>query len=158
MLRPGRAEDGKERRDMILLNIVIAAFMILATTVIHAGGMKLAMGKIQKPGRPWRQRLRRVPAFSIGEVVLLMFYTSLVEVLVWAAAYMALNAIQGFERALYFSMVTFTTLGYGDMVLDERWRLLASFEAANGIIMFGWTTAIVMAAIRHIYFGKKHVG
>jgi hypothetical protein len=52
-------------------------------------------------------------------------------------------------------MVTFTTLGYGDIVLDERWRLLASFEAATGIIMFGWTTAIVLAAVQSTYFGKK---
>ena len=49
-------------------------------------------------------------------------------------------------------MVTYTTLGYGDIVLHERWRVLASFEAANGIIMFGWTTAIVMAVIRQVYF------
>ena len=50
-------------------------------------------------------------------------------------------------------MVTFTTLGYGEIVLDEQWPLLASFEAANGIIMFGWTTAIVIAAVQRVYFG-----
>jgi hypothetical protein len=55
-------------------------------------------------------------------------------------------------------MVTFTTLGYGDVVLDQQWRLLASFEAANGIIMFGWTTAIVMAVVHHVYFSKEPVG
>ena len=140
----------------MLLNIVIAVFMILATTVIHAGGMKLSMNKIRKPGGRWRQRLRRVHVYSIGEIVLLMFCVSLVEVFLWAATYLALNAIQGFERALYYSMVTFTTLGYGDIVLHERWRLLASFEAANGIIMFGWTTAIIMSAIRHVYFSEEH--
>jgi hypothetical protein len=52
-------------------------------------------------------------------------------------------------------MVTFTTLGYGDVLLDDRWRLLASFEAANGIIMFGWTTAIVMAVVHRIYIAEK---
>jgi hypothetical protein len=139
----------------MLLNIVIAALMMVATTGIHTGGMKLAINKIQKPGRPWRQRLRRMHVFLIGEIVLVMFYVSLVEVLLWAAVYLALNAIQGFERALYFSMVTFTTLGYGEIVLGERWRLLASFEAANGIIMFGWTTAIVMGAIHHVYFSGQ---
>ena len=53
-----------------------------------------------------------------------------------------------FEEALYFSTVTYTTLGYGDVILDERWRLLGSFEAANGIVMFGWTTALIFVAIR----------
>ena len=85
-----------------------------------------------------------------------MFLASIIEVLVWAVTYLVLNAIQGVEKAFYFSMVTFTTLGYGDIVLEERWRLLASFEAANGIIMFGWTTAIVMAVIHHVYFRKEN--
>jgi hypothetical protein len=84
-----------------------------------------------------------------------MFIVSLVEVLVWAVTYLALSAIDGLERAVYFSMVTFTTLGYGEIVLDERWRLLASFEAANGIIMFGWTTAIVVAVVQRIYLSDE---
>ena len=91
----------------------------------------------------------------VSGVVILMFLASVLEVLVWALTYLALNAIEGFERALYFSMVTYTTLGYGDVVLIERWRLLSSFEAANGIIMFGWTTAIVIAAVQRIYFKEK---
>ena len=49
-------------------------------------------------------------------------------------------------------MVTFTTLGYGDVLLDENWQLLASFEAANGMIMFGWTTAIIIAVVQRVHF------
>ena len=45
----------------------------------------------------------------------------------------------------------FTTLGYGDVVLSDRWRLLSSLEAANGIIMFGWTTAVVMAVVQRSF-------
>ena len=95
-------------------------------------------------------RIRRV-----GGVVILMFLASVVETSAWAAAYLALGAIQGVEASLYFSTVTFTTLGYGDVVLKDQWRLLASFEAANGIIMFGWTTAIILAAVQRIYFNKE---
>ena len=83
-----------------------------------------------------------------------MFFISIVEVLLWAATYLWVNIIESFEEAFYFSMVTFTTLGYGDIVLKGTWRLLASFEAAIGIIMFGWTTAIVFAAVQNIYFPK----
>ncbi len=71
-------------------------------------------------------------------------------VLAMAAVYLAVGAIPDPETALYFSIVTFTTLGYGDVTLDTGWRLLASFQAANGTIMFGWTTAIVMAVIHRI--------
>ena len=140
----------------MLLNIIIAACMLVATTVIHAGGMLLAMQMIKAEGAPSTKRLVRV--YRVSSIVFLMFLASLMETLVWAIAYLALNAIDGLEKALYFSMVTFTTLGYGEIVLDEQWRLLASFEAANGIVMFGWTTAIVIAVVQRHYFGEKHAG
>jgi voltage-gated potassium channel Kch len=92
--------------------------------------------------------------YSVAGVVLLMFLVSIIEVLVWSTTYLWLGALEGLEEATYFSMVTFTTLGYGEIVLDEQWRLLASFEAANGIIMFGWTTAIVLATVQRVYFNK----
>ena len=138
------------------LNIIIAACMLVVTTVIHAGGMVLVRQVFDWKKDRSIKRLTRI--YLVSGVVVMMFFVSILEVLVWAITYLALNAIQGFERALYFSMVTFTTLGYGDVVLAERWRLLGSFEAANGIIMFGWTTAIVIAAVQRIYFSEKHAG
>jgi hypothetical protein len=147
-------EPGKGQETM-LVNTAIAALMMILTTGIHAGGMILALKLVRSPGGRLIKELRRVPRYRVGGIVLLMFLVTLVEVSLWAGAYLALNAIQGLEKALYFSMVTFTTLGYGEIVLDERWRLLASFEAANGIIMFGWTTAIVMAAVHRIYISGE---
>ena len=141
----------------MLLNILIGSFLIILTTGIHAGGMVLAIKTIQSKKGFLKQKLHLQRQFyPVAAIVLIMFFVSLIEVLVWAITYLLLNAVDGFEQALYFSMVTFTTLGYGDVLLEEQWRLLASFEAANGIIMFGWTTAIVMAAVHHIYFSKEH--
>jgi Ion channel len=139
----------------MLLKIAIAALLMLTTTAIHAGGMILVLRAIRPRPRRWIQRSRLTHVFRVGGTVLLMFLVSLAEVSMWAATYLALKAIQGFEHALYFSLVTFTTLGYGDVVLDEHWRLLASFEAVNGIIMFGWTTAIVIAVVQYTYFGRE---
>ena len=137
----------------MLLNIGIAACIMVLTTAIHAGGMVLAMQMISEEGVPSAKRMVRV--YRVSYIVILMFLASIMETLAWAITYLALNAIEGLEKALYFSMVTFTTLGYGEIVLDEQWRLLASFEAANGIIMFGWTTAIVIAAVQRLYFKEK---
>ena len=140
----------------MLINIVVAAVLMLATTVIHTGAMSLThviLHKFKK--RPSKYRLLNSNVRQIGIIVILMFYVSLVEVLLWASAYLLLNAIEGFEKAVYFSMVTFTTLGYGEIVLDERWRLLASFEAVNGIIMFGWSTALVIFAVQHVYVKQE---
>jgi hypothetical protein len=140
----------------MLLNIVIGSFLIVLTTGIHAGGMILAINTMRSDTGLLKQRLHLKRQFySVGTIVLIMFFAALVEVLVWAITYLLLNAMDGFEQAFYFSMVTFTTLGYGDVLLEEQWRLLGSFEAANGTIMFGWTTAIVMAAVHHTYFSNQ---
>lgn len=66
-----------------------------------------------------------------------------------------MGAIDKMETALYFSTVTFITLGYGDVVIDERWRLVAAFEAVNGIIIFGLTTAAVVAAVQRVFFAES---
>ena len=141
----------------MLLNIGIAVFMLVVTTAIHAVGMVLALHAIQKYEGESSKHPRLSRIYRVSGIILLMFLASIMEVLVWASTFLALNAIQGLEKALYFSMVTFTTLGYGEIVLDEQWRLLASFEAANGIIMFGWSTAIVIAVVQNVYFkvGQK---
>ena len=80
----------------------------------------------------------------------MLFLAAVVESSLWAGVYLVVGAIPDLETALYFSTVTYTTLGYGDVTLGSEWRLFASFQAANGTIMFGWTTAIVMAVIRRM--------
>jgi voltage-gated potassium channel Kch len=139
----------------MLLNMAIAALLMVLTTAIHATGMLLVVRMVISKSEQVIRRTTRMHLYSVAGVVLLMFVISVIEVLVWSVTYLWLGAIEGFEKATYFSMVTFTTLGYGEIVLGEQWRLLASFEAANGIIMFGWTTAIVLAAVQRIYFSHK---
>ena len=80
-----------------------------------------------------------------------LFLATLLEVWAWALLYLALNAVGSLEEAAYFSMETFSTLGFGDITLSKYWRLLSSFEAANGLLMFGWSTALVFAAVQWIY-------
>lgn len=138
----------------MMLNMAIAALLMVVTTAIHASGMLLVVRVVLAKDAHSRYRKKLMHLFSVAGVVLLMFLISVVEVLVWSATYLWLGALEGIEQATYFSMVTFTTLGYGEIVLEEQWRLLASFEAANGIIMFGWTTAIVLAVVQRIYFNR----
>ena len=65
--------------------------------------------------------------------------------------------LENAERAMYFSLVTFTTLGYGDVTLPGAWGLLAACQAALGLFIFGWSTAIVIAAVQRIHF-QLHAG
>ena len=80
-----------------------------------------------------------------------LFLMHTVEIWSWAALYVWLGEFESFERALYFSTVTFTTLGYGDITLQERWRLLSGVEAVNGIMLFGVSTAFLFAVMRRLF-------
>ncbi|MGD9343885.1 MAG: ion channel [Desulfuromonadales bacterium] len=137
---------------MILTKISIVSIMLIVTTAIHACGMLLAMKFSRHRDETGKAYGVCKRILRLSFIVICMFIVSLIEVTAWAAAYLAVDAIEALEKAIYFSMVTYTTLGYGDVLLDENWRVLASYQAANGIIMFGWTTAIVMYAIRQVYF------
>jgi len=65
----------------------------------------------------------------------------------YAGAYLALGARPDLETAVYFSTASFTTIGYGDVVLDRQWRLVGAIEGANGLLMFGWSTAFLFSVI-----------
>lgn len=128
--------------------IILGSALIIGTTVAHGIGTIVAMFGLTHVHRFNDTHVGR--GFVISALVLVMFLISVADAVVWAFAYVEVGAIPEFEAALYFSMVTFTTLGYGDLTLDPSWRLLASFEAANGIIMFGWTTALIVAYLQRI--------
>ena len=135
----------------MLEQIAFGSVLLLITTVIHASCTAAVLSVLRRThASAWGNRSAATRVSLISAVVLMMFFAALLEAGTWAAVYLAVGAIPDLETALYFSTVTFTTLGYGDVTLDAGWRLLASFQAANGTIMFGWTTAIVMAVIRRM--------
>ena len=67
--------------------------------------------------------------------------TMTIEVWLWALVLIATGAVAGLEPAVYFALVCFTTLGFGDITLPQEWRLLSALIGANGFLMFGWSTA-----------------
>jgi len=69
----------------------------------------------------------------------------------WALAFWSIGAFEGLERALYFSMVSFTTLGFGDVTLPQNWRLLSGIIAANGLILFGLNTAFLIEILQRLF-------
>jgi hypothetical protein len=85
-------------------------------------------------------------AVLISVLTVWMFLAIVLEAWLWALLYLfnpLITALPDIETAFYFSMVTFTTLGYGDVVLTGQWRTLSSIQAANGVIIFGWTAALI---------------
>lgn len=78
--------------------------------------------------------------------VLMLAHT--MEVLVWALAYLILAAAPAESDLLYFAFVNYTTLGYGDITPVQAWRLTGPMTAMNGILLFGWSTAVLFEVLR----------
>jgi Ion channel len=132
-------------------NLFVGSLMIVLTVVTHTLGL-IVITRSMALMIGWL----RLHAHNLGKIiamvstVLSLFFLHTVEVWMWATAFLALGAIASFEPALYFSTVTFSTLGYGDVTLSPQWRLFGALEAVNGFLLIGWSTAyLVAASTRH---------
>jgi hypothetical protein len=88
-----------------------------------------------------------IATVSIATVPVLMA-AHFSEVLVWSLAYAIVGAAPAGADPLYFAFVNYTTLGYGDVSPVERWRLLGPITAMNGVLLFGWSTAVIFEVLR----------
>ena len=87
----------------------------------------------------------------VGTVLAVLLAGHLLQFTTWALLFMVLGEFADMETALYHSVVNFTSLGYGDIVMSPRWRLLGGLEAANGVLMFGVTTGSLMAVMSRLF-------
>jgi hypothetical protein len=132
----------------MLSQLAYGAVLIALTVMIHAvclEGIILAWRAISiEIEVRWR-------AISLSLTIIGIFFAHVIQIWVWAIFYYFVEEMQTWESALYFSTSSFTTVGYGDLLLSEEWRLLGSIEAINGMILFGWSTAFIFAGVRRIY-------
>ena len=89
----------------------------------------------------------RLIAVMIAAVTVLMI-AHLAEVLVWSSIYAIVGAAPAGTDLIYFAFVNYTTLGYGDVTPVERWHLLGPMTAMNGVLLFGWSTAVIFEVLR----------
>ncbi len=133
--------------------------MIGLTVVIHIAGIIGLIAYLKAQGAQTVGPGRYVGMMRVLVVTILgIFFAHTAEIWSWAVLYLWLGEFESLERALYFSSVTFTTLGYGDITLQEGWQLLSSLEAANGVILFGVSTAFVFAVMRKVFEAASIIG
>ena len=133
--------------------ILVAIGLVAASVAIHAFGtvywLRYLVHRYAGHDGNFAAHLA-LPAVTSTAIVLMLLHV--VEVLLWALAYLLFlpsEHFDSFEKAAYFSMVTFTTLGYGDITLiGHHWRLLSGIEALVGILLVGWTTAFLYAVVQ----------
>ncbi len=103
-------------------------------------------------------RLRKVPRIILVMIfnVLVVIGVHTVEAWSWAALYLYLGEFSDLQHALYFSVITATTLGYGDVVLSPEWQILSAFEAMGGLILFGVSTAFLLELMGRLFKEKNN--
>ena len=138
----------------MLVNIIIGALVIGLTILIHGYGniycIKLIKKKYKK--KTTKSLSRKIVWILIYSAIFLLSL-NFVEAIIWGFTYYLLPGITEFEsieKAIYFSLVTFTTLGYGDITINSANRMLAGFEAMNGVLLLGWTTAMMFSLLQLI--------
>lgn len=133
----------------MIVRLLIGGCLMALCVVIHASGVTWALQRVRRriesPLQFWRGSWLFV--LIAGWMILL----HLLEITVWAAFYSWKGAMAGMQSALYFSAVTYTTTGYGDLVLPPEWRLLGGIEALTGILMAGWSTGFFFAVASRLY-------
>ena len=123
----------------MILCLAVQGASVGAVIYYYARATQKALGE-----RPYMEAYGQ-----LVRIMVLLLFAGLTQMSIWAALYLILGQFEDFETALYFSGVTFTSLGYGDLTLPKRLRILSAMEAADGLMMFGVISAVFMHALQH---------
>jgi hypothetical protein len=137
----------------MLQHLLIAAALVAVTVAVHAAGFGLVLGALVKrhvapPATFWPI------TWLLVRLAWVLILIHVVEISVWALFYRWQQCLPDAEAAFYFSGVTYTTLGYGDIVLPREWRLLAPLEGLTGILMCGLSAGLFFATVTAIYIPR----
>ena len=135
-----------------VVEILLGVSMLLTSMLIHSAGMYLVMHQFEINWPNYlnaRNEFRRQLYFFY--LVTLILLTHLTEILIIATVINAVHALPDFRTAFYFAGETYTTLGYGDVLLPAGWRQLSLFIAMSGLFTFGWTTGVLVRIVGKTY-------
>jgi len=134
----------------------IGTVLVLLTAIVHGSfiaGAIVGHNKIYdwflKPPHFYKTM------FALTLTTLWMVVAHSIETWLWALMFLLLGVFDALEPAVYFALISFTTLGFGDIILDPEWRLLSGIAAANGLILFGVSTAFLIEVMRRL---REHLG
>jgi hypothetical protein len=130
----------------MLFNLAIGTLVISTTVFIHTYGLIAVTHVMGGLVSRFRMHGHRSRILAMNSVVIGLFAVLTVQVWLWAAVYVVIGALRDFSTAVYFSTITFSTVGYGDVVPAHDWRMLAALEGVNGFLLIGWSTAYLVTA------------
>ncbi len=133
----------------MIVQLAIGALIITLNAVLQAELFNAFGRRLEKLIISLRHRFQRfanTAAIVVGVLFVMMVHS--VQVWIWAMTFRTVGAFAEMEPALYFSLVSFSTVGFGEITLGPDWRLLSALTAANGFISFGWSTAYMVEMVR----------
>lgn len=134
----------------MLLNLLVGLPVMLFCLLLQAIFVTVCLRQYVRFRHAQPAESQWLNILLLSMVMLLMLLSNFVQMAIWATLFMLLDEFDEFAIALYHSAVNFATLGYGDIVMSSRWRLLGPLEAANGILMFGVSTSVMTAAVMDV--------
>jgi hypothetical protein len=133
----------------MLLQLILATIMVVTIATLHLVDLAMLSRVLRSHARLF-QRLRVMPLtlLLVTTVGILAIHTA--EIWAYAAAYLQIGAFGHFEETLYYSTVTYASIGYGDVLMPHNWRIFGAIEGAAGIIILGWSTAYLVSLLSRL--------
>ena len=132
----------------MLVQFLVGGIVCVCNITIHA----LVMTVVVRVARAWGTKKRSHPSLRLITVMIatvsVLMAAHVLEVFVWSLAYSIVDAAPAGTNLVYFAFVNYATLGYGDVIPVEGWRLLGPITAMNGALMFGWSTAVMYEVLQ----------
>ena len=142
-----------------LFPLTVGLSVILITVGLHAITTTQAIYLLKKYGKKSSPKTNiKSRPLILGLTGVFLSVKHYIDIILWAVAYWIFAGAEhfaNFEDAVYFSSVTYTTLGYGDVTLSDNWRLLCGIQAMNGVLLFGWSTAILFYLVQRFWSEER---
>lgn len=131
----------------MLAQLAVGAGASICSITVHSFMMAVVL-RVARSHAPIRGYSSASLSWIMSSVVCVLMAAHTLEVMIWAVMYKIAGVAPAGSDLLYFAFVNYTTLGYGDIMPVERWRLLGPAAAMNGILLFGWSTAVIFEVLR----------
>ncbi len=137
----------------MFLTLVVGSLLVFITTVVQVAFVVMMIRYLMKvmSSNPLQTTSFIFDLKVICSVLMLLFVGHLSQIAIWAVLFLKLGEFNDFLTAFYHSAVNFSSLGYGDITMSERWRLLGALEAGNGVLMFGLSTGTIFSVMTRLF-------
>jgi hypothetical protein len=136
---------------LLIIPIAVGSAVVVCTILIHALPLSATVNFIRREKRLGRLGVSfRKDMGVIMRAILYAFVAHLIEIALWATLFLICGEFSDFATAYYHSAVNYTSLGYGDIIMSSTWRLLGPLETADGMLLFGVSTAMIFTVIQRL--------